>query len=55
MYNLVVILGFLGYGAGYEGFDDGKAYFEIRTPKVEYGVVVESRGIYLDTIFRVDN
>jgi len=49
-----MILGFLGYGAGYEGCEGGKVYFGLYTPRAEYGWVVSSRGIYLDTIFVVD-
>ena len=51
MYNLIVILGFLGYGVGFEGYDDGKIYFGVYMPSVEYGYVVTNREIYLDTIF----
>jgi len=54
MYNLIMILGFLGYGAGYEGCDCGKWYFGIYTPQAEYGWVVTSNDIYLDTVFFVD-
>jgi hypothetical protein len=40
----------LGYGAGYEGYSDGKYYFGTYTPSAEYGWVVTDREIYLDTI-----
>jgi hypothetical protein len=49
-----VILGILGYGVGYEGYDNGKLYFGIYTPNAEYGWVVTHNDIYLDTIFFVD-
>lgn len=46
----LVVLGCLGYGIGYEGFDSGKLYFGVYTPQVEYGWVVTENNIYLDTI-----
>jgi hypothetical protein len=51
MYNLVMILGFLGYGVGFEGYDSGKVYFGVYTPDREYGYVMTNREVYLDTIF----
>lgn len=46
LFNLVV----LGYGAGYEGYENGKYYFGIYTPTHEYGWVVTEKEIYLDTV-----
>jgi hypothetical protein len=50
MYSLVVILGYLGYGCGYEGYENGKYYFGIYTPSREYGWVLTEKEIYLDVI-----
>ena len=43
--------GMLGYGAGYEGYENGKWKFGLYTPTVEYGWVVTEDSVYLDTIF----
>jgi hypothetical protein len=51
MHSIVMMIGMLGYGVGYEGYDDGKWYFGVYTPSCEYGYVVTDREIYLDTIF----
>jgi hypothetical protein len=51
MYSIVMMMGMLGYGVGYEGYDEGKWYFGVYTPSYEYGYVVTDREIYLDTIF----
>jgi hypothetical protein len=51
MYSIMMMIGMLGYGAGFEGYDDEKWYFGVYTPTCEYGYVVTDRGIYLDTIF----
>ena len=51
MYNMVVILGVLGYGVGFEGYDSGKVYFGVYTPNREYGYVVTNREVYLDAVF----
>ena len=40
----------LGYGAGFEGYENGKLYFGLYTPNAEYGYVVTEREIYLDTV-----
>jgi len=50
MYTIMMLVGMLGYGAGYEGHDDGKWYFGVYTPSCEYGWVVTDGEIYLDTI-----
>ena len=58
MYTIAMMLGMVGYGVGYEGYDDGKWYFGAYTPTCEYGYVVTDRQIYLDTIFQkkdIDN
>ena len=41
---------FLGFGFGFEGFEDGKLYVGIYTPQAEYGYVITSEQVYLDTI-----
>lgn len=51
MLAVILALGSLGYGAGYEGFSDGKLYFGLYTPTAEYGWVLTEKEIYLDTIF----
>jgi hypothetical protein len=51
MYNLMMILGFLGYGVGFEGYDSGKVYFGVYTPDREYGYIMTNREVYLDTVF----
>jgi hypothetical protein len=51
MMALILALGSLGYGAGYEGFSDGQLYIGLYTPSAEYGWVVTEREIYLDTVF----
>ena len=50
MYSLVVILGCLGYGCGYEGYENGKYYFGVYTPTREYGWVLTEKEIYLDVV-----
>jgi len=52
MYAIALLVGMLGYGAGYEGYDDGKWYFGMYTPTCEYGWVVTGEDVYLDTIFQ---
>lgn len=51
MLALIMALGSLGYGAGFEGHDNNKWYFGVYTPKAEYGWVVTEKAIYLDTVF----
>jgi hypothetical protein len=41
---------FFGFGFGLEGIEDGKVYVGIYTPTVEYGYVITSEQVYLDTI-----
>lgn len=41
----------LGYGCGYDGYENGKYYFSILTPQADYGIVVAEEEIYVDTIF----
>ena len=50
MFTIATLLGLFGIGAGVEGFDDGKLYLGIYAPHIEYGYVVTSSEIYLDTI-----
>ena len=40
-----------GMFVGFEGYENGKVYVGIYTPQTEYGYVVGTEGIYLDTIF----
>lgn len=54
MFAILMMAGMLGYGVGYEGYDDGKMYFGVYTPDTEYGWVVTDKEIYLDTIFKKD-
>jgi hypothetical protein len=42
----------LGYGIGFEGYDEQKLRFGVYTPTAEYGYVVTDKEIYLDTVFR---
>ena len=51
MYNLVMLLGLIGYGVGFEGYSDGKLYVGAYTPNAEYGWIVTPNSVYLDTIF----
>jgi hypothetical protein len=57
MYSILMILGMVGYGVGFEGCEDGKIYVGVYTPNAEYGYVVGNGEIYLDTIFEktIDN
>lgn len=50
MVSLLMVIGCLGYGIGYEGCDSGKIYFGVYTPSAEYGWVVTDKEIYLDTV-----
>lgn len=50
MVALIFGMFMVGYGAGYEGYDNGKYYFGVYTPTVEYGWVVSEKEIYLDTV-----
>lgn len=42
---------FSGYGLWYDGCYENKHYFQINTPKVDYGIVVSEREVYCDTVF----
>lgn len=49
---VAMVLAFsLGYGCGYDGYENGKIYFSLLTPKTDYGIVVSEAEIYCDTIF----
>jgi hypothetical protein len=50
MFAITMFVGLMGYGVGFEGYDDSKLYFGVYTPEVEYGWVVTNDDIYLDTI-----
>ena len=51
MFTIVTLLSMI---CGYEGYDDGKLYVGIYTPKCEYGYVIKKDKIYLDTIYEKD-
>lgn len=51
MIALLMALGSLGYGCGYDGYENGKLYFSLLTPQADYGIVVSEKEIYVDTIF----
>ena len=52
MKSVLMIMWMFGYGAGYEGYDNGKIYVGTYTPTCEYGWVVTNKEIYLDTIYK---
>ena len=52
MNGFILVLCMFGYGAGYEGYDDGKHHIGVYTPSCEYGWVVTDKEIYLDTIYQ---
>ena len=51
MLAALVLIGSLGYGLGYDGYENGKIYFSLLTPQADYGIVVSADEIYCDTIF----
>lgn len=51
MYSMLVLAWAFGYGMGFEGYDKGKVFVGIYTPKTEYGWVISNQSVYLDTIF----
>lgn len=54
MYTIAMLVSLLGYGVGYEGYDNGKMYFGVYTRDTEYGWVVTDKDIYLDTVLKKD-
>jgi len=40
-----------GMFVGFEGYDNGKVYIGVYTPKVEYGYVITQDAIYLDSTY----
>jgi hypothetical protein len=50
MFAIATVMALLGYGAGFEGYDNGKVYLGFYTPTHEYGWVVTNDEIYLDTV-----
>lgn len=50
MYDIVVAITFMGFGVGFEGYDNGKLYLGTYTPSKEYGWVVTDKEVYLDTV-----
>jgi len=55
MFDWVVILSFMGFGVGYEGYDNGKHYVGTYTPTKEYGWVIQDGEIHLDSILEKTN
>lgn len=47
---LGLILFLSNYGASYDGFSENKHYFQINTPKADYGIVLEDMNLYCDMI-----
>ena len=39
-----------GYGIGYDGYEANKYYFQVNTPKADYGIVVTEKEIYCDVM-----
>lgn len=54
MFALAMVFGMLGYGCGYEGYEDGKLYVGVYTPQSQYGLVIKNSEIYLDTVYTVE-
>jgi len=48
MFTAVFML--FGFGFGFEGCENGKVYVGLYTPTTEYGYVITSEQVYLDTI-----
>jgi hypothetical protein len=40
-----------GYGLAYDGNQEGKHYFQVNTPKADYGLVLEKSNIYCDLVY----
>jgi hypothetical protein len=55
--KMLTIATLLSMFVGVEGIENGKVYVGVYTPQCEYGYVITSNDIYLDTIFQkgVDN
>ena len=51
MLTTIIILSMF---CGYEGYDNGKLYVGIYTPKCEYGYVIKNNEIYLDSVYEKD-
>lgn len=51
VYALAIALLSMGYGLGFEGYNDGKLYVGAYTPTAEYGWIITEKEIYLDTVF----
>lgn len=41
-----------GYGFSYDGCHDSKHYFQVNTPKADYGWVMTETELYCDTIYQ---
>lgn len=48
---MFLLLMLTGYGFSYDGCVDDKYYFQINTPKTDYGIVVSADEVYCDTIY----
>ena len=55
MYAMLMVVWSFGYGAGFEGLEDGKVHFGFYTPRAEYGYVLSEKAVYLDTVFEKNN
>lgn len=55
MFDVVFLITFMGFGIGFEGYDEGKMYFGTYTPTREYGWVVTDKEVYLDTVLEKTN
>ena len=55
MYDIVFALTFMGFGIGFEGYDEGKYHFGTYTLTREYGWVMRDGEIYLDSILEKTN
>lgn len=55
MYDIILVISFMGFGIGFEGYDKGKLYVGTYTPSKEYGWVVKDGEVYLDTVLEKTN
>lgn len=55
MLDVFFLITFMGFGIGFEGYDEGKMYFGAYTPTKEYGWVVTNKEVYLDTVLEKTN
>lgn len=55
MYDIILMISFMGFGLGFEGYENGKLYIGAYTPSKEYGWVVTDKEVYLDTVLEKTN